>query len=171
MYAAPETVLALEAGSRTVTADSAVDIWAIGVIAFELLTGERVFPYAAARPDILSAIAGRSPLPWEEGAPGAAALRARMRGLKRTVLQCLRRDPAMRPPAAELLASWDHLFDLIQTQSEGGGLPSEASGTSGVAGATPGASAGVSAGVSADNASAAAGAVTGQSAAPGAPQP
>eukprot|EP00892_Ulva_mutabilis_P012598 jgi/Ulvmu1/9710/UM055_0048.1 len=135
VYAAPETVHAVEAGERTILAHGAVDIWAVGVIAFELLTGERTFPYAAARNDILAAIAGRSPLPWEDGAPRAAALRARMRGLKRTVLQCLRRDPAARPTAAELLASWDHLFDSIQTRS-GEALPSDASGMSGRSAAT-----------------------------------
>ena len=43
-YAAPETIAALEAGCHTIHVDAAVDIWAIGVIAFELLTGERAFP-------------------------------------------------------------------------------------------------------------------------------
>lgn len=50
-YAAPETITALEAGCHTIHVDAAVDIWAIGVIAFELLTGERAFqvrtPYVA----------------------------------------------------------------------------------------------------------------------------
>ena len=38
-YAAPEVVLAADMGSKSVTADSAVDSWALGVMAFELLTG------------------------------------------------------------------------------------------------------------------------------------
>lgn len=42
-YAAPEIIAALEAGCHTIHVDAAVDIWAIGVIAFELLTGERAF--------------------------------------------------------------------------------------------------------------------------------
>lgn len=151
VYAAPETVHALEAKAPTVTAGAAVDIWAVGVIAFELLSGERVFPYAAARPDILAAIAGRTPLPWEDGAPRAAALRARMRGLKRTVMQCLRRDPERRPTAAELLAAWDHLFDSINTNSIEAPA-SDVSGMSGRSGAT-GASAAV-AGASAGESSA-----------------
>ena len=42
-YAAPEVVTASAAGGATVTADTGVDAWALGVIAFELLTRRPVF--------------------------------------------------------------------------------------------------------------------------------
>ena len=42
-YAAPEVVLAADMGSKSVTADSAVDSWALGVMAFELLTGRPIY--------------------------------------------------------------------------------------------------------------------------------
>ena len=42
-YAAPEVVLAADMGSKSVTADSAVDAWALGVMAFELLTGRPIY--------------------------------------------------------------------------------------------------------------------------------
>ena len=116
-YAAPEVVRALEAGSRTIRVDAAVDIWAIGVIAFELLTGERAFPGAmGSEAAAQEAIAGRVPLPWE-GRSGVVEMRLRkLRGMRRTVLQCLDRDPAQRPSSEALLQSWDHTFDNMFTR-------------------------------------------------------
>jgi hypothetical protein len=43
-YAAPEVVEAFESGSTDIVADAAADIWALGLTAFEVFTGERVFP-------------------------------------------------------------------------------------------------------------------------------
>ena len=42
-YAAPETVQAYLRGDAQVDADTAVDVWAVGVMAFELYTHRRVF--------------------------------------------------------------------------------------------------------------------------------
>ena len=43
-YAAPEVVHAFESGARDIKVDAAVDIWALGMIAFELLTEQHTFP-------------------------------------------------------------------------------------------------------------------------------
>lgn len=43
-YAPPEIVALYVAKDSRMTADQAADVWAIGNIFFELLTGERVFP-------------------------------------------------------------------------------------------------------------------------------
>ena len=115
-HAAPEVVHALEAGSRTIRVDAAVDIWAVGVIAFELLTGERAFPTHSMSPveansAAQEAIAGRVPLPWEGTSEKTQLRLKKLRGLRRTVMQCLERDPASRPAAANLANSWDNTFD------------------------------------------------------------
>lgn len=51
-YAAPEAVAAAAAGHRKVAVDSAVDMWALGVVAYELLTARRAFPKHLSHADI-----------------------------------------------------------------------------------------------------------------------
>ena len=43
VYAAPEVIMAANEGFKAVTADPAMDAWALGVMAFELLTGRPIF--------------------------------------------------------------------------------------------------------------------------------
>lgn len=97
-YAAPEIVHAAEGAKRAVVVDSAADIWALGVIAFELLAGELTFPQFPQRGDIAEAkrvsklicdsVSGRTELPWEGGGAEARRRTDQLRALKRTV-RCL----------------------------------------------------------------------------------
>ena len=99
-YAAPEVVSAWEGGAATGRADTAADIWAFGVTAYEALTRAPAWPRKAAESDITNALAGRAPLPWERQALDAPNnFRARVKGI---VLECLHRDPAQRPAAGAL---------------------------------------------------------------------
>ena len=43
-YASPEIVIAYEERKHMVIADRAVDTWSLGIMAWELFTGARVFP-------------------------------------------------------------------------------------------------------------------------------
>jgi serine/threonine protein kinase len=115
-YSAPEVLQrpgAAEPG--TVRVSCAQDVWAVGVIAFELLTGERAFPETALQEEIQSALL-QGELPWEAGVPGAEERQAKFRGLRRAVLACLDRHPANRPTAASLLSSWESVFDSMKTR-------------------------------------------------------
>jgi serine/threonine protein kinase len=122
LYAPPETVSAIEAGDRRVCPDCSLDMWALGVIAYELLTASRVFPPGTTTYKVAAAaIAGRTPLPWESS-PGHMRSVPELRMLQHTVLACLNRDAARRPTASALLAAWNSLFDSgtgSQTDSDG----------------------------------------------------
>jgi serine/threonine protein kinase len=115
-YTPPEIVEAVEGGQRRMAADTATDVWALGAIAFELLTKSRIFPpYSMTREDAFEQLLGRELLPWEAGAPGAEAKVKALRGLKKVVLGCLDRDPAKRPTAAGVLATMHELFELSES--------------------------------------------------------
>jgi serine/threonine protein kinase len=113
-YAPPEVIEELENRTTTVVVSMAVDIWALGVIAFELLTGLPPFAAGLPRAAVKDQIAGREKLRWERvGAPECDDALARLRGLRRSVLRCLHRNPAQRPTCEALLASWNHMFDKM----------------------------------------------------------
>lgn len=119
-YAAPEVIAAYEAGNVVHVVQGAADVWALGVIAFELLTKERAFGMHASAAEMLQRVASSAPLPWEEGAPSQAARLAQLRVLRRSVLQCLVRDPGERPTSEALLQSWSHMFDATRSAALGG---------------------------------------------------
>jgi serine/threonine protein kinase len=118
-YTAPEIIRNVQyypgAGASAV-ATGAADMRALGVVAFELLTGERVFPERTTPEAIRTALLGKASLPWEEGEEGAEERRQKLRGLRRIVMPCLDRNPSRRPTAEQLLKSWWHLFDEMKTQ-------------------------------------------------------
>ena len=84
---------------------------ALGIIAFELLTGTRVFPpFNNCREEIAETLLGDHLLPWEQESAERDLL-PRLRALKRSVLACLERDPNQRPTSAEVLGKWHSLLE------------------------------------------------------------
>ncbi|HJL21738.1 MAG TPA: protein kinase, partial [Polyangiaceae bacterium LLY-WYZ-15_(1-7)] len=105
-YIAPELVEGPEALSP------AADLFALGILAFELLVGERPFPGSVA----LALLEEREP-------PPALRLRARWPDapaeLDAALDACLRFDPEARPTAAELAALLDRLGETRAVDEPG----------------------------------------------------
>ena len=112
LYAPPEIIEAVVARRDYVPVDTAADVWALGVIAFELLTHSRAFPASSTRDSVVAQLLGQAPLPWEAGGAAFGAV-ARLRGLRRSVMRCLARDAHDRPSTAEVVETWDHMFDTV----------------------------------------------------------
>ena len=89
-YAAPEQLL-----DRPITA--AVDVYALGCVAFELLTGRRLFDQQSSLALMGAVLAGPRPEAWERLPPGRPALR---QVLQRAVAP----DPGDRPGSCSALA-------------------------------------------------------------------
>jgi hypothetical protein len=74
------------------------DLWALGAILHELLSGERAFS-APTRQELQSAIEGQQPTPLRKLRPDVPA------GLDTLVLYCLEKNPDGRPPSVGHVAS------------------------------------------------------------------
>jgi serine/threonine protein kinase len=110
-YAAPEVAKAYETGADVCVAHPAADVWALGLIAFRLLTRRGAFPASATHSEVFDALAGRAPLPWEDPAATAACGLDGLCGLKAIVLRCLSRAPEDRPSVGVLLQECTRLLD------------------------------------------------------------
>jgi serine/threonine-protein kinase len=94
-YAAPEQI-------RGETVTTATDVYALGVLLYELLAGERPFHHRRSVAALEQALLDEDPVP-----PSMATLRpsVRLRGdLDAIVMKALRKEPEKRYPAVEALA-------------------------------------------------------------------
>jgi serine/threonine-protein kinase len=88
-------------------ADHRIDIYAVGLLAYELLTGTS--PFAAATPrGVLAAVLTRDPQPLSEARPDVPARLSEM------VMACLSKEPDGRPQSAEAVME---ALDMFSTAS------------------------------------------------------
>jgi serine/threonine-protein kinase len=109
-YMAPEQL----AGDAT--ADHRMDIYAVGLLAYELVTGMSPFTGPSPR-ETLAAQLTRDPQPLHEVSPGIP------RSLSVLIMRCLAKDPAARPQTAEdVLHELDSMTMPLGITPAGGGI-------------------------------------------------
>ncbi len=109
-YMAPEQL----AGDAA--ADHRIDIYAVGLLAYELLTGSSPFTGPSPR-ETLAAQLTRDPQPLHEVSPEVP------RTLSALVMRCLAKDPAARPQRAEeILQELDAMTMPLGVTPQGGGV-------------------------------------------------
>lgn len=108
----PEILKARDRKHESFTVDTAADIWAFGIMGYELLTGNTAFPPGLPRGTIRRMLHGKAPLPWEDHA-NSSELTDELTDneVKGLVLSCLARSPSIRPPAAALAATLQKLVE------------------------------------------------------------
>lgn len=117
-FTAPEVAAAYEGGEIAVKVAAASDVWALGLIAYELLTRKPAWPEDMSETQIWGRLCTRgAALPWElskEGGQGVAAGPQRSGTTQKAIdcaLQCLRRSASKRPSAAQLAAALQGVLD------------------------------------------------------------
>ncbi|MGQ0721376.1 MAG: protein kinase domain-containing protein [Candidatus Eiseniibacteriota bacterium] len=110
-YMAPEQL-------RGESADARTDIFALGILLYELLTGRRPFGGATSA-EVSSAILRDPPAPWPSGRPD------RPPDLERIVGRCLEKDPNRRIQTARDVRNE---LEEVQRAVESGGRPSSTAG-------------------------------------------
>ena len=103
LYAAPEVMRALGA-EEAIEVAAAHDIWALGVITYEVIIGRPAFPRRFQASLLHRCADGRTPYPWEAPPEQQEPLWRRSR-LRALVSECLTRDAAARPTAAGVVES------------------------------------------------------------------
>ena len=118
-FAPPEVVRALQAGKFQMKVEPSVDVWALGMVAYELLTRSRAFPSGMDQDEICDQITGKAPLPWENDLTKREKL-SKLKQLKPSVLRCLSRDPLERPTVEQLHAAWIRTLELVKSSEREG---------------------------------------------------
>lgn len=101
LYAAPEVMQALDHNCDIVVQPSQ-DIWALGVMAYEIIVGEPLFPRGTLSNVVYQCAAGDQQYPWERAREAQPEAWRRSR-LRAAVVPCLAREPTRRPSAQQLI--------------------------------------------------------------------
>ena len=114
LFAPPEIAAVVAAQQRTSVVSSAADVWALGIMAWTLLTGR--LPYAHGV-EIMPKLLGEQIFPWEQRLDQETEYKLGI--LEPSVRSMLERDPTQRATINNLLLAWRSLFQI----PEAGAIP------------------------------------------------
>lgn len=116
-YTPPEATLAQDRGRSDIVVEASADMWALGVIAHEVITGTPVVAPPSARDEVPSRNReNHDPLGLDaacDAATGAAAAvdsHQLLGPLAATVYSCLSSEPSARPTASDVLQAWQNML-------------------------------------------------------------
>jgi serine/threonine protein kinase len=114
-YCSPEVARAVVDGAVSMVAEPTSDLWGVGVIMYELVTGQRYFPVEWTVVDggrrVWSALCGFEPLPHEM--TDVTQMRGAEKGVMKLVHRLLQRDPRLRPSPLHLLNDHSYLMSVF----------------------------------------------------------
>ena len=104
-FAPPELAIALSKREKVFTAHESADIWAVGVMAYEMITGETLFPPGASAEDMKAILTGQQPFAHEV----SPELMSKLGRLRRVVQSMLSRNPSERPSILHISRKLDDM--------------------------------------------------------------
>jgi Protein tyrosine and serine/threonine kinase len=118
-WSSPEIQKARDRKQETMEASTASDVWAFGVMGYELLTEKTAFAPGMPKGTIRRMLIGRAPLPWEDHSNSSDLTDdISDNELKGIVLSCLARKPEIRPTAEALALTLRKLVDAERDNKE-----------------------------------------------------
>lgn len=103
-YAAPEVVQGDQTSKEPPFATIAADVWALGVIAYEVLCGQRLFNKDMNQAEVVSMMLGYTPLPFEANPALFQSMNAPPNA-QNMLRQMLQRNPTARPALKDVLSN------------------------------------------------------------------
>jgi hypothetical protein len=104
---------AYQAGRHALVADAAADMWALGIIAFGMLTKARAFGDGVEAHDMIQLGLGAAALARDDaGGPGAAEGAEGLEAISAVMPESERREST---EVKLLLQIWNHMFDSTRT--------------------------------------------------------
>ncbi|KAL0020940.1 hypothetical protein WJX79_002678 [Trebouxia sp. C0005] len=119
--AAPELVAADANGEKVVHSSPATDMWALGVLAYEMFAGEALFHPRYSEQELVAMLLGYKPLPWEAN-PAMISQHVHSPAAGRLIRHLLQRDPEVRWHIQEVMEcsifkTGDDLIEQLQVSA------------------------------------------------------
>eukprot|EP00892_Ulva_mutabilis_P003621 jgi/Ulvmu1/1630/UM113_0007.1 len=118
-YAPPEVVQAMRAGRRTIRAQSSMDAWSLGIIAWELFCNRAALDIFEGKDVTVARIMGEKPLPWEAETEVSKHSLHQLGRFRPAVLGLLQRDAEDRLAIPDFISRCRRVIEKTRTPASG----------------------------------------------------